>query len=121
MWICTQNGLDLFDSLTNSFKVLHFPDNDIGAFYKDQSGYIWVGSNTKGLFMCNQDGTILKTYDMTNVLPNNRIQAITQDNKGDIWISSNYGLSRLNTEINSIRITQKRMGYRATSLSAIIS
>jgi signal transduction histidine kinase/ligand-binding sensor domain-containing protein len=112
MWICTQNGLDLFDSLTNSFKVLHFPDNDIGAFYKDQSGYIWVGSNTKGLFMCNQDGTILKTYDMTNVLPNNRIQAITQDNNGDIWISSNYGLSRLNTEINSIRNYSKEDGLQ---------
>jgi len=112
MWICTQNGLDLFDSLTNSFKVLHFPDNDIGAFYKDQSGYIWVGSNTKGLFMCNPDGTILKTYDMTNVLPNNRIQAITQDNKGDIWISSNYGLSRLNTEINSIRNYSKEDGLQ---------
>jgi len=67
MWICTQNGLDLFDNLTNTFKVLHFPDNDIGSFYEDKSGYIWVGSNTKGLFMCNQDGTILKTYDITNI------------------------------------------------------
>jgi ligand-binding sensor domain-containing protein len=49
MWICTQNGLDVYDSLKDSFKVLHFPDNDIGAFYKDKSGYIWVGTNTKGI------------------------------------------------------------------------
>ena len=56
--------LDLYDRLTNTFKVFNFPDNDIGAFYKDKSGYIWVGTNTKGLFLCNQDGTILKTYDM---------------------------------------------------------
>jgi Signal transduction histidine kinase len=112
MWICTQNGLDLYDSLTNSFKVLHFPDNDIGAFYKDKAGYIWVGTNTKGLFMCNKDGTILKTYDVTNVLPNNRIHAITQDNNGDIWISSNKGISRLNPEIQSIRNYSKEDGLQ---------
>jgi signal transduction histidine kinase len=112
MWICTQNGLDLYDSLTDSFKVLHFPDNDIGAFYKDRLGYIWVGTNTKGLFMCNKDGTILKTYDASNILPNNRIQAITQDNKGDIWISSNEGITRLNPEIQSIKNYSKDDGLQ---------
>jgi signal transduction histidine kinase/streptogramin lyase len=112
MWVCTQNGLDLYDSLTEKFKVINFPDNDIGAFYKDKAGYIWVGTNTKGLFMCNKDGTILKTYNVTNVLPNNRIHAITQDNKGDIWISSNNGISRLNPEIQSIRNYTKEDGLQ---------
>lgn len=112
MWICTQNGLDLFDKATGTFKVLHFPDDDIAAFYKDKAGYIWVGSNTKGLFMCNEDGTILKTYDNTNVLPNDRIHAITQDNNGDIWISTNSGISRLNPEIQSIRNYSKEDGLQ---------
>ena len=112
MWICTQNGLNLYDSITNSFKVFHFPDNDIGAFYKDKAGYLWVGSNTKGLYLCNQQGIILKTYDVTNGLPNNRIHAVTQDNKGDIWISSNYGLSRLNTEIQRFRNYSKEDGLQ---------
>jgi signal transduction histidine kinase len=104
--------LDLYDSQTNSFKVLKFPDNDIGAFYKDKAGYIWVGTNTKGLFMCNTDGTILKTYDVTNVLPNNRIHAITQDNKGNIWISSNYGITRINPDIQSVRNYSKEDGLQ---------
>ena len=112
MWICTQNGLSLYNSLTNSFKVFHFPDNDVGAFYKDKKGYIWVGSNTRGLFLCNPDGTILKTYDMSNVLPSNRIHAITQDNNGDIWISSNYGISRINPEIQSVRNYSKEDGLQ---------
>lgn len=112
LWICTQNGLDLYDSQTNSFKVLKFPDNNIGAFYKDKAGYIWVGTNTKGLFMCNPDGTILKTYDVTNVLPNNRIHAITQDNKGNIWISSNYGITRINPDIQSVRNYSKEDGLQ---------
>jgi signal transduction histidine kinase/ligand-binding sensor domain-containing protein len=112
MWICTQNGLNLYDKKSNSFKVFYFPDNDLGAFYKDKSGYIWVGSNTKGLFLCNEDGTILRKYDNTNVLPNNRINAITQDNKGNIWISSNYGISRLNTEIQKVRNFDKNDGLQ---------
>jgi len=112
MWICTQNGLCLYDRPANSFKVYHFPDDDIGAFYKDKAGYIWVGTNTRGLFMCNKDGSILRTYDMTNVLPNNRIHAITQDKKGDIWISSNYGITRLNTEIQKVRSYSKEDGLQ---------
>jgi signal transduction histidine kinase len=62
--------------------------------------------------MCNQDGTILKTFDVGNVLPNNRIHAITQDKKGNIWISTNYGISRLNTEIQSIRNYSKEDGLQ---------
>jgi signal transduction histidine kinase len=112
MWICTQNGVNLYDALTRSFKVLHFPDNNIGAFYKDKSGYLWVGTDTKGLFLCNEDGTILKTYDFSNILPNNRIHAITQDNNGDIWISSNVGLSRLNKDIQSVRNYSKEDGLQ---------
>ncbi len=112
MWICTQNGLSLYDSSKYSFKVFNFPDNDIGAFFKDKAGYIWVGSNTKGLFLCNQSGVILKTYDINHGLPNNRIHAITQDNEGKIWISSNYGISRINTEIQRIRSYSKEDGLQ---------
>jgi signal transduction histidine kinase len=112
MWVCTQNGLDLFDSAANSFKVFKFPDNDIGSFYKDKSGYLWVGTNTKGLFVCSPDGTILKTYDVTNILPNNRIHAIIQDKKGDIWISSNNGISRINPDIQSVRNYSREDGLQ---------
>jgi len=105
MWICTQNGLSLFDRLKNSFKAYHFPDDDVGAFYRDKAGHLWVGTNTRGLFLCNNDGTIIKTYDMSNSLLSNRIHAITQDSKGDIWISTNSGISRLDF------ITQKFRNY----------
>ena len=112
MWICTQNGLDLFDSISNSFKVFKFPDNDIGAFYEDKSGHYWVGSNTKGLLMCNGNGTILKTYDISNGLPDNKVQAITQDNKGNIWFSTIYSISRLSPELQSIRNYTKEDGLQ---------
>ena len=112
MWVCTQNGLSLYNPKTDSFRAIHFPDNNIGAFYKDNSGYLWVGSNTKGLFVCSSDGTILKTYDDSNILPNNRVHAITQDNKGDIWITTNKGLTRFNPDILDTRTYSKEDGLQ---------
>ena len=112
IWICTQNGLDLYDSITNSFKVSHFPDNDIGAFYKDRAGNLWVGTNTKGMYLCNQNGTIIKKYDITNGLPNNRVHAITEDNQGYLWISSNNGISRLDTKAQKFRNYSKEDGLQ---------
>lgn len=112
IWICTQNGLDLYNRMTDSFKIFTFPDNNIGAFYRDRSGYLWVGTDTKGLFMCHPDGTILKKYDNTTILPDNRIHAITQDNNGDIWISSNKGLSRLNPETQGVRTYSREDGLQ---------
>ncbi len=112
MWICTQIGLNLYDSQTNSFKLINFPDNDISTFYKDKNGYIWVGTNTEGLFLCNQDGTILRTYNINNILPDNRVLAITEDNKENIWISTNSGISRLNTKIQKIRSFNKDDGLQ---------
>ena len=88
---------------TNSFKVIHFPDNDIAAVYKDKSGRIWVGTNTEGLFLCDEHGTILKKYDVKNILSGNRIHAITQDNSGKIWISGNHGLTRIDPEIRDCK------------------
>ncbi len=93
IWICTRNGISLYDSLTNSFTVYdEFPDNDIGAFCRDKDGKLWAGSRSKGLFLFEQDGTIVKVYDESNGLPNNNIQAIVEDHRGNLWISTNNGI-----------------------------
>jgi signal transduction histidine kinase len=64
------------------------------------------------IYGCSEDGTILRTYDITNILPNNRIQAITQDNKGDIWVSTNNGLTRMNLDIQSVRNYSREDGLQ---------
>ncbi len=112
MWVCTQNGLNLYDSLTGTFRVFYFPDNDIGAFYKDRTGNLWVGTNTKGMFRCDEEGNIINTYDITNGLPNNRIHAITEDNQGNLWISSNSGISRFERSAGKFRNYSKEDGLQ---------
>lgn len=112
IWICTENGLDLYNSKDDSFKVFNFPDNVINAVCVDKEGNLWVGTNSKGVYYCNPDGTILNSYDITNGLPNNRIQAIIEGNKGDLWFSTSSGISCLNTQSGQFRNYSKDDGLQ---------
>ena len=113
MWICTENGLNLYDYRTNSFKVYNFPNNQLEAFLRDKDGNLWVGSNTKGIFYCKLDGTIIKTFDITNGLPSNKIQAIVEDNHGNLWISTSSGISRLDIKTQKFRNYTKEDGLQS--------
>jgi signal transduction histidine kinase/ligand-binding sensor domain-containing protein len=113
MWICTENGLNLYDYKTNSFKVYNFPNNQIEAFLRDKDGNLWIGSNTKGLFFCKPDGTIIKTYDITNGLSNNKVQAIVEDDHGNMWISTSGGISRLDIKTQKFRNYTKEDGLQS--------
>jgi signal transduction histidine kinase/ligand-binding sensor domain-containing protein len=113
MWICTENGLNRYDRKTNSFRIYNFPDNELAAFYRDKQGKLWVGSNTKGLYFCNEDGSIIKTYNISNGLLNNRIQAIVADNSGNLWLSTNGGISRFDPKTEKFRNYTKEDGLQS--------
>jgi len=118
MWICTSNGLNRYDYETNSFKVYNFADNTIGAFCRDREGNLWVGTETKGIYYCRPDGTIIKTYDVTNGLPSNSIQAIIEDNSGNLWFSSNNGISRFDVKTQKFRNYFKEDGLQGDQFFA---
>ncbi|MGC1392384.1 MAG: two-component regulator propeller domain-containing protein [Bacteroidales bacterium] len=113
MWICTENGLNLYDDKTNSFKVFSLPNNQIEAFLRDKVGNLWVGTNTNGIYYCKPNGDIIKTYDITNGLPNNKIQAIVEDNQGNLWISTSGGISRFDPKTQIFRNYSKEDGLQS--------
>jgi signal transduction histidine kinase/ligand-binding sensor domain-containing protein len=112
MWICTQNGLNLYDRKSDSFKVFNFPDKEIRSFLKDKEGNLWVGTSLKGLFYCKPDGSIIKSYNIASGLPSNIIQAIVQDNSGKIWMSTAYGISCFDPETQKFRNFSKEDGLQ---------
>lgn len=104
MWLCTNDGLDLFDSITNSFKIYKgFPSNDIRSFIEDKEGYYWAGTISKGIIRFKRDGGILKVYDTSNGLPSNLINGILEDENNNIWISTGDGISRINYKTGKIK------------------
>jgi signal transduction histidine kinase/ligand-binding sensor domain-containing protein len=113
MWICTENGLNLYNDKTNSFKVFNFPNNQIEAFLRDEDGNLWVGSNNKGVFYCKPDGSIIKTYDVSKGLSDNKIQAIVEDNKRNLWFSTSNGISRFDRKTQKFRNYSKEDGLQS--------
>ena len=118
MWICTSNGLNLFESQTNSFKVFNFPDNGIQAFIRDNDGNLWIGSNSSGIYYCKYDGTIIKTFTTNDGLPSNSIRAIIEDNNNDLWISTTNGISRFSRNTQKIKNYSKEDGLQGNEFIA---
>jgi signal transduction histidine kinase/ligand-binding sensor domain-containing protein len=113
MWIGTSNGLNLYDSNTNSFKVFKFPDNIINAFLKDTDGNLWVGSASGGMYYCKPDGTIIKNYTITDGLPGNSIRAIVTGNDGNLWITTANGISQFDPRTQEFRNYSEGDGLQA--------
>ena len=102
MWVCTRDGLNLYNSITDSFKVYkNFPNNEINAFCKDKSGNLWVGTAKKGMFLFKPNGNVVKVIDVNAGLPGNLINAILEDNRNNLWISTNNGICRYNYKNNT--------------------
>jgi PAS domain S-box-containing protein len=118
MWICTGDGLNRYEGKTDSFKIYNFPDNVVLSFCKDKDGNWWVGTDTKGVYFCKPDGTIVNSYNTTNGLPNNSIKAIIEDNHGDLWFSTNGGISRFDRKTQKFRNYSKEDGLQGNQFFA---
>jgi len=97
MWISSSQGLAYYNTSTNSINYYHqFPDNRINAFCKDSKGNYWAGSSRKGIFMLDDQGTVIRHYTEEDGLSDNNIKGILEDNQGMLWISTNNGLNVFN-------------------------
>lgn len=103
--ICT--GIFLFIQCISSFaqQQAYFnnltekdglSNNRVTCFYKDKTGYIWIGTES-GLNLYN--GNSWKIYKPSlhqkNYLSNSFITDIEQDAKGSIWVCTRKGLNRI--------------------------
>ncbi len=113
IFVCTNFGINIYDSISNSFSVCNnFDDNGMMAFCKDKNGQLWAGNTRNGLFLFEQDGTIIKRYDTKDGLPDNTIHAIIDDNQGNLWISTNKGISKFNPEKQEFKNYYKNDGLQ---------
>lgn len=119
IWLCTNAGIDLLDTITNIPKK--FPvfqkKNQISAILEDKDGHYWASSTTTGLVKFSLDGSILKTYTETNGLPINTINGILEDENHNIWASSNKGICRINYRTGKITNYSKSDGLQGNQFS----
>ena len=109
IYVGTTTGLSIIrkdGSVHNFTKEEGFDSQYIMALYKDNQGYIWIGTDGDGVYIM-KDEKIVDKLNTTEGLAGNVIFKIIPDNKGAIWICTGTGLSYYS---NSIHITERR-GY----------
>lgn len=76
------------------------PDLVINALYKDNSGYVWFGTNTS---LERFDGVYLKHYMIKGSSENlKRVYAITEMPGKEIWVGTGNGLWRMNSRMHDL-------------------
>lgn len=100
LWIAANNGLNVFDKKTNTFRhYKHNPldanslsYNDISTVGSDRKGNIWIGTWGGGLnYLDRRTGKILRfknSLSDNQSLSHNIIMNIYCDRRGDMWIAT---------------------------------
>ena len=105
MWVGTQNGLNYYQTKTNTFKKYSkskapytLNNNSITTLLKDSKDRLWIGTEG-GL---NYYHTITNKFYALNEkaeLTDNIIRSIVEDDQGDIWLSTDNGIYRLHFKV----------------------
>jgi ligand-binding sensor domain-containing protein/DNA-binding CsgD family transcriptional regulator len=89
LFIGTSGGLQLYNSLTDKFIFIPFPDGNFPAktIFQDSKGDLWIGSLGGGLYKYSATKQSLVKADYP-ILTNTSIDDIIEDKQGNIWIGT---------------------------------
>ncbi len=93
LWICTTNGIALFDKNTswtvyNSSNTPEITDNTINDIAIDNLGNIFLATPS-GLFVRNVDGTWSSQTTTNSTLPENILKCVGLNSaNGDLWVGT---------------------------------
>ncbi len=75
-------------------------------YQRPSDGTIWLGTYGVGIFVFDEDGTLLHHLDRKDEgaisLPNNVVSAFYEDSQGRMWIGHGSGLSRIDSGFSDI-------------------
>jgi signal transduction histidine kinase/ligand-binding sensor domain-containing protein/DNA-binding response OmpR family regulator len=109
VWLGTYAGLQRFDGFSfvtytyNPDDNTTISDNFISTIYEDQTGNLWIGTQSQGLNMFNKELETVHRFrhqkDVYNTLSSNYLprgqKVITQDRNGYLWINTEDGLNKI--------------------------
>ena len=106
-WICTENGLCIWDPSTNSLKSDMFPE---GFIHKDKIRTVYEDSNHELYFLPDKGAIFISDLSMNHFrrmqsgtpLDGKDAMFIIEDHEGWLWIGTNWGLYRYDKKDNFI-------------------
>lgn len=92
IWIATKDGLNRYDGY-NIFTFRHnpndnysLPDNYCSSITEDDHGNLWIGTNTKGLFLFDKTTERFHNVPVINANPNNLCIKELQYANGNLFV-----------------------------------
>ncbi|HEX8358313.1 MAG TPA: two-component regulator propeller domain-containing protein, partial [Segetibacter sp.] len=115
IWVCSTNGLYLFDPKEGKFLGYRndpnnsnsLSENTVADIEEDSNGEFWIGTK-KGLNRFNPSTNIFKVFlndpKNNNSISGDWIRAVHRDSRGNIWSGTvGYGVSVYNPKNNSFK------------------
>lgn len=115
VWAGTLSGFSLYDQKNDDFidyPIRNIDDspaisdnlNGINCIYKDQSGYLWIGTGKKGVFRSlNTNGKLIfQSVGHKNI----RVFQFLETRNGDFWIGHNQGATLIRKEKRELLIAE---------------
>ena len=109
IWLCTEDGLNLFDGYSfktykhNAADSTSISNNNVTSIIEDKNGKIWIGTNS-GLNVFDRSSQKFKKFffkhNLSNSISNDRINKFCFDQEGHLWIGTDNGLNRYNPQTN---------------------
>ncbi len=98
--VTRKNGI--FMSHSSGFTRFHLDDEylyqstKVTGCIRLKNGNYALSTHSKGVYLFNQNGEILRKIDVTDGLEDQQVQmSCFQDSQGGLWIPTNYGISRV--------------------------
>mgnify|MGYP001942460413 CR=1 FL=1 len=101
LYISTMDGINIYDRQKNNFEHSNQYAHKIRSLYKDNQGYIWVGTSGEGLHKYDNNMNHLQQYTTKNGLPNDTVYGVIEDENNYLWLSTNYGISRFDPKTST--------------------
>lgn len=105
--VCTQNGLLLLDTQTDSITRIagieqfkHY-SHKYNCILRDRAGRTWIGTQN-GLLM--MQGADVKRYTPADGLSNACITSLVEDADGYVWVGTSCGINRVTVIADGVRI-----------------
>lgn len=124
LMVGTYSGISCFEINNSMEYYYHDPfdnttisDNMINGIYKDDEGYLWIGTNSRGINILDSKMDCIKniTKNDSEFLIGNTIRDIT-GYKENIFIGTNNGLCWINKSTKEVKIINKEDGLVAKNI-----
>jgi signal transduction histidine kinase/ligand-binding sensor domain-containing protein/CheY-like chemotaxis protein len=105
LWVCTANGISIYQRETDDFKLFPQVEHaEVNCMIKSKSGLYWFGTQ-KGLYCFNpRDSSCIQYTNSPSdakSLVNNQVLCLFEDSQNNLWIGTQSGLDLLNSVNNS--------------------